>query len=365
VTAPRPRAPLAGAGGLALLAIATLAGCERPPMDTVQVGYRGTGMAEVYNPRLLALQEGLNTVPEDLPPASPEGPRAKDVFQNVKVLGDQSVGEFTRTMQSMTAWVAPKEGCAYCHNTANLADDSLYTKVVARRMLEMTRHINESWKVHVASTGVTCYTCHRGNPVPAQTWFTPLAATNHFIGNKAGQNSPAASVGLAALPNDPFSAYLSADANIRVEGTTALPSGHGASMQQTEATFGLMTHMSQSLGVNCTFCHNTRQFSGWEGSSPRRVTAWHGIRMARDVNTSYLEPLTDTFPVQRKGPGGDVAKVNCATCHQGAYKPLYGQSLLGGHPELIGTTSRAAAGPIDADALAATAAVVAQDRKSP
>jgi mono/diheme cytochrome c family protein len=25
---------------------------------------------------------------------------------------------------------------------------------------------------------------------------------------------------------------------------------------------------------------------------------------------------------------GDVAKVNCATCHQGAYKPLYGASML-------------------------------------
>ncbi|MEK8031281.1 photosynthetic reaction center cytochrome PufC [Ideonella sp. DXS29W] len=365
MTAPRHRAALGRVGGLAAIALAALSGCERPPMDTVQLGYRGTGMTEVYNPRLLALQEGLNAVPEDQPPASPDGPRAKEVFQNVKVLGDQSVGEFTRTMLSMTAWVAPKEGCAYCHNTANLADDSLYTKVVARRMLEMTRHINASWKVHVASTGVTCYTCHRGNPVPTQTWFAPLQNTNHFIGNKAGQNSPATSVGLAALPNDPFSAYLSGSTEIRVEGVTALPSGRGASMQQTEATFGLMTHMSRSLGVNCTFCHNTRQFSGWEESSPQRITAWHGIRMARDVNGNYLDPLAATFPAQRKGPVGDVAKVSCATCHQGAYKPLYGKSMLAGHPELIAPAAKASSGPIPADALAATAAVVSQETKSP
>ena len=31
---------------------------------------------------------------------------------------------------------------------------------------------------------------------------------------------------------------------------------------------------------------------------------------------------------------GDVAKVNCATCHQGAYKPLYGAAMAKHYPEL-------------------------------
>ena len=35
---------------------ALLTGCERPPMDTVQRGYRGTGMEQVANPRLVAMQ---------------------------------------------------------------------------------------------------------------------------------------------------------------------------------------------------------------------------------------------------------------------------------------------------------------------
>ena len=38
-------------------------------------------------------------------------------------------------------------------------------------MLQMMRHINQDWKTHVAETGVVCYTCHRGNPVPANIWF--------------------------------------------------------------------------------------------------------------------------------------------------------------------------------------------------
>jgi len=155
--------------GLLLGALALLAGCERPPVDSVQRGFRGTGMEQVYNPRILAGQAQNNAVPEVQPAASSEGPKAKDVFQNVKVLGHLSVGEFTRLMTAMTSWVAPEQGCAYCHNLQNLADDSVYTKVVARRMVQMTQHINADWKAHVANTGVTCYTCHRGKTVPEMT----------------------------------------------------------------------------------------------------------------------------------------------------------------------------------------------------
>jgi photosynthetic reaction center cytochrome c subunit len=50
-----------------------------------------------------------------------------------------------------------------------------------------------------------------------------------------------------------------------------------------------------------------------------------------------MVPLTEVFPVHRKGPLGDVAKVNCETCHQGAYKPYFGQSMAKAYPELQGT----------------------------
>jgi len=314
-----------------------LAACERPPVDTVQRGYRGTGMEQVYNPRLLAEQAANNQAPEPLEAASPDGPKAGQIYQNVKVLGNLSVGEFNRTMVAMTNWVAPKQGCVHCHNVQNFADDSLYTNVVARRMLQMTQKINSDWQSHVGNTGVTCFTCHRGEPVPKEVWFKPLApkGANSFAGDLAGQNAPAASVGLAALPNDPFSAFLLGDAPIRVAGEQALPAGNRQSTKQAEWTYGLMVHMSKSLGVNCTQCHNTRSFGDWSNSSPPRLTAWHGIRMARELNLEHMLPLTDTFPVNRLGPGGDVAKVNCATCHQGAHKPLYGAEMAKHHPELL------------------------------
>jgi len=315
-----------------------LVGCERFPMDSVQHGYRGTGMVQVYNPRILETQDALNTAPATIPAASPDGPKAKTLYKNVQVLGDLSGGEFIRLMTAMTAWVSPQESCIYCHNPANFAEDSKYTKIVARKMIQMTRQINSEYKNHVAETGVTCYTCHRGNPVPQQVWFT-LPDQNKgadFIGDLAGQNTPGKLVNLSSLPTDPLTPYLLDDKPIRVNGTTALPTGNRQSMKQAEWTYGLMTHMSNSLGVNCTYCHNSRSFSSWENSPPQRVTAYYGIRMARDLNNAYMLPLTDTFPDNRKGAKGDVAKISCATCHQGAYKPLYGYSMLNSHPELAG-----------------------------
>lgn len=327
---------LAGAAGL-------LGGCERPPVETRQIGFRGVAMEDVQNPRLAAAKLDANAIPAALPAVPDGGPTAGATYQNVKVLGDVNVANFTRLMVAMTNWVAPKDGCVYCHNPANFASDDKYAKVVARRMLQMTQHINADWKAHVAATGVTCYTCHRGQPVPAYIWHTqPDLSGARFAGNRASQNAPSPEVAYASLPNDPFTAYLSGEDNIRIEGTTALPTGNRSSIKQGEWTYGLMMHFAQSLGVNCTYCHNTRQFASWPESPPTRAKAWYGIRMVRDLNNDYLTPLTAVFPPERHGPAGDGPKLYCATCHQGAPKPLYGASMLGDYPVLAAPTASTA-----------------------
>jgi photosynthetic reaction center cytochrome c subunit len=317
-----------------------LSGCERPPIETVQTGYRGTGMEQIYNPRTLIKQASLNQAPAAPDAASADGPKAGQVYQNVKVLGDLSVGQFNRHMVAITQWVAPDQGCAYCHNVQNFADDGKYTKVVARRMIQMTQKVNQDWKPHVAETGVTCYTCHRGNNVPTQVWTEPKDRkyAGGLLGDLAGQNIATKEAGLTSLPFDPFTPFLKEAAPIRVNGNEAMAgvgaNANRASLKQTDYTYSLMVHMSESLGVNCTYCHNTRNFQSWEESRPQRVTAWHGIRMSRELNNEYLTPLTDIFPANRLGPKGDVAKVNCSTCHQGAFKPLYGAAMAKDFPEL-------------------------------
>jgi photosynthetic reaction center cytochrome c subunit len=321
---------------VSLLLVASIVRWERPPMVSTQLGYRGTGMAEIDNPRTVELLAALNKMPAPQDPVAPAGTLSSAVYKNVKVLGDLDSDEFLRYMSAITEWVSPEQGCTYCHNPENLADDSVYTKIVARRMIAMVRDVNTKWKPHVQETGVTCYTCHRGHPVPQNVWYQndgpPHAAG--MSASRQGQNVASAVVGSTSLPYDPFTTLLAKDASIRVESTTALPVLGTADTKDTEKTYALMMHISKSLGVNCTFCHNSRQFADWSQSRPTRVTAWHGIKMVSDLNASYLKPLESTFPANRLGPMGDVAKVNCSTCHQGVNKPLLGVSMLKDYPGL-------------------------------
>lgn len=320
-------------GGGLLVAVIGLTGCERPPVEVEQLGFRGTGMQNPENPRLRERDMEKHIAPAVSAPAPDVGPRADEVYENVHVLGHLSIPEFQRTMRAITEWVSPEQGCNYCHVPGNFAAEEVYTKAVSRRMLEMTRHINAQWESHVAETGVTCYTCHRGENVPAEQWFLesdpePIMAG---VGNRMMQNKPTEGTASTSLPRNAMAAYLEGDAEIRFQGVEMLPSDHVASIQHGEMTYSLMMHMSDSLGVSCQVCHNSRAFWSWEQSPPQRTTAWHGIRMVREANNAFINPITSVFPEHRLGPMGDAGKINCATCHQGVQLPLYGAEMAAGY----------------------------------
>ena len=348
---------VAAVAAVAAGAAVSLSQAERPPVGTVQRGSRGTSMTYLYNPRTMARQMEANAIPASVPYAGGVGPKAGAVYKNVQVLGDVDAGEFMRLMVNITNWVAPSEGCAACHNIPTrtveqvldygfMADDSKYTKVVARRMLQMVRHINADWTQHVAQTGVTCYTCHRGQLVPPNVWFNnpgPNQAGG-FAQALVGKNHPAPAAGGSALPLDPLTVFLEQDNDVRVQAAAPLRQGAQKSIKQGEWTYAFMINMSEALGVNCTYCHMTRALGDWSQSTPQRVTAWHGIRMVRDLNNNYLDKLHDTFPAERLGAAlGDAPKVSCATCHNGVFKPLFGAGMVASFPELRGP---GAAGPL-------------------
>ena len=330
-----------------LVASRTVPTMDHPPMGTVQRGYRGTGLVHVYNPRTFDAVRDANEIPPSVPYAGDVGEKAGTYYKNVQVLGDTNIGEFTRLMVNMTTWVAPDQGCAACHEVSNFADDTKYQKVVARRMLKMVRHINTDWTQHVAETGVTCYTCHRGQLVPPNVWFNETGPLPRgVLQDFPGKNLPSSAAAGSALALDPFTPYLEQATDIRVQSGSALPADDAISIKgdthqsikQAEGTYALMLSMSKSLGVNCDYCHNTRAFRDWSQSPPQRVTAWHGIRMVRELNENYLNPLKSVLPSNRLGvSSGDAPKANCATCHNGAYKPLLGASMVQGDygfPEL-------------------------------
>ncbi len=311
---------------------------DRPPVDVEQIGYRGTAVEQVTNPRRVADHMSENMAQEAVYELTKEGDLAGEVYENVQVLGHLPEEQFTRLMAAITEWIAPEEGCTYCHNPDNLASDDVYTKIVSRRMIQMTQHLNETWSDHVGGAGVTCYTCHRGNAVPEYIWTTDNASKDGpgFTPVEYGQNRANPNVGLTSMTNEPFSALIVDKDSIRIQPQQALPAGTGASIQDTEQTYALMVHMSSALGVGCTYCHNSRVFSSWEESSPQRTSAWHGLEMVRNMNVEYLDPLASALPDNRKGPDGDAPKAFCMTCHQGAPKPLYGANMINDYPSLMG-----------------------------
>jgi len=70
--------------------------------------------------------------------------------------------------------------------------------------------------------------------------------------------------------------------------------------------------------------------------------------MVKEMNNAYINPTNQWLPAYRQGALGDAQKVNCATCHQGAYQPLLGANMLADYPNLSRLAPPAAA-PAPAD----------------
>jgi photosynthetic reaction center cytochrome c subunit len=90
---------------------------------------------------------------------------------SVKVLTGLTVPEFEAEMQQMTASLGVT--CGFCHVRGNFASETNPHKATARRMLEMTKAINQQFfpdykpaegESHLGR--VTCFTCHQGNERP-------------------------------------------------------------------------------------------------------------------------------------------------------------------------------------------------------
>ena len=334
-------------GGAVLVAVLLVTWGQPFATSSLQTGPRGTGMSvPEFNAVRLTPDPDIENVVADEPYVPSGGePLAKDIYQNVQVLGDVTEDNFNRLMNAMTQWVAPEQGCAYCHGDGGLetyGEDNLYTKVVSRRMLQMTQNINENWDGHVNANkevGVTCYTCHRGQNVPSEIWFRIAPVVESADGWAAVQNRATSISQSTSLPSNALEVYLTTyepvqvhDLESRVSGT---PGVDVASIQKTEMTYSLMNYFSNSLGVNCVFCHNSRAFYDPGQVTPQWATALLGRQMVIELNEEYLIPLQDVYPPNRLGPVyGDAPKAACKTCHKGYQQPLQGTNVIGDWPEL-------------------------------
>lgn len=342
-----------GATGVAVIAVAALVILGQPAQTaSLQTGPRGNGMSVTeFRADLAKPDPSIAMLIEDEPFVPEAGEElARDIYSNVQVLGGLTDANFNRVMAAMTRWVAPEEGCAYCHGDGDVetyGEDTLYTKIVARRMIEMTQAINEEWDGHVnanKTVGVTCFTCHRGENVPSDIWYKLGSVNKSMAGWSANQNRATVQSQYTSLPSDALEAYLLNGETIGVHDldsrVAGIPGKDGyPGIQHAERTYSLMNYVANSLGVNCTFCHNTRAFYDGGQVTPQWGTESLGIQMVNELNNDYLVPLGDVLPENRLGPVmGDAPKLACKTCHKGYQQPLQGTNVIGDWPELATTS---------------------------
>ena len=224
-----------------------------------------------------------------------------------------------------------------------LEDPDNYQSKVALRMIEMTQNLNENWDSHVgAEAGVTCYTCHRGEPVPSGIWYNITPVTDATGSWASVQNRATSLSSFSSLPSSALEVYLTDydslvnvhDLESRVAGVPGLTEDV-ATIQKTEMTYSLMNYFANSLGVNCVFCHNSRAFYDTAQVTPQWGTAQLGRQMVIETNVEYVIPVGDELPENRLGPVHmDPPKVGFQTCHKGQVKPLQGLAMIEDWPEL-------------------------------
>lgn len=96
---------------------------------------------------------------------------ARDVFENVQLMGEVPAGRLLAIMQ-MGYSRALGVSCDHCHVPDMWEVDDKDPKKTARDMIRMTRAINEEYLKKIATLqrenpAVNCTTCHRGQLKPA------------------------------------------------------------------------------------------------------------------------------------------------------------------------------------------------------
>ncbi len=344
---------LLGIGAVLFLAFVIFVPQWRLPGGGRQLGPDGTSLVQ-FDPT--PAEGAENQPPPKIPVQAPDTRPASAVYKNLQATPGMSASDFMRLQVAMTAWVSPKQGCGFCHVAGDFASDAKPQKGAARVMLSMTRHINAAWASHVGTEGVTCYSCHRGQPVPSEVWYQSPPDPGHPMIDRQEDFDERATTVRAFFPNEGFEEYLLQATPGLAQSYTALPTKEVASQIEFKRLYEVMMQMSDGIGVNCDFCHNSRAFFDWRQSTPNRWVGYSGIQLTRDINRNYLlnvgalEPLDraklgDTrylsLEFRQRGPRKGNGLADCATCHHGSPTPLMGANLTADFPTLAGPDSRA------------------------
>lgn len=292
---------------------------------------------------------------------------------NVQVLiGLSSAEVWTYMVQYVSGGLGV--GCQYCHSISpdgqeyNFAADAYTQKISARNMLYLVSDVNANFIVDLPNwqgNYVQCATCHNNAPVNLEAVGTqfiksipdipvtvdPLDANGEPILDPA--EKPEEIRGLVGLqdatlyyiynyliwfpfdPADPESG----------RGSLALTHEGGRTQDQVTINQNVMNYQGWSLGVGCTFCHNSRNFLAYElGAASNIVDPLAGYNKLKAqqmlLMTTYLAEQWPTYgaipkeevPLPIDGGAsrfsyriladGQLYNVpGCYTCHLGANIP--------------------------------------------
>lgn len=339
----KPAIGLGVIGGAVVAATLVITWGQPFATDTMQTGPRGIAMGVTEFKSDLATPDPsiASFLSSTSDPVVPQGgeQRAGSARDNVPPgLEGLTVDNYDRLLAAMREWTG----------IPDLFDDpDSYQTAVGHVMIGMTQTLNEEWDGHVNANkqvGVTCYTCHRGEPVPSDVWFQVTPVNEATSGWSSNQNRATPLSSYTSLPSDALQTYLVDgeiigvhDLESRVKGVPGEDGYPG--IQQAERTYALMNYIANSLGVNCVFCHNSRAFYDGAQVTPQWATEGLGIQMVQELNNTYLIPLAGLLPEDRLGPvHGDAPKAACRTCHKGQQQPLQGTNVIADWPELATTS---------------------------
>jgi outer membrane lipoprotein-sorting protein len=132
-----------------------------------------TVVAAVIAGALLIIGPSLKAQgPNDHPIPSPSK-TTEQVFKNIQVLKGIPSDQLIPAMQFITSSLGVQ--CDFCHMEGAFDKDDKKPKPIARKMMQMMIIINqENFDSH---REVTCFTCHRGSPMPVAIPIISVEAT--------------------------------------------------------------------------------------------------------------------------------------------------------------------------------------------
>lgn len=286
---------------------------------------------------------------------------------NVQVLTGMTSAQIWTYMQQYVSG-GLGVGCQYCHDLNNFAADTYPEKLAARNMLYLVSDVNSQFIVDLPDwqgNYVQCATCHNNAPANLEAFgeqfirSVPDIPVTVELLDENGQRvidpalKPEPIRGQVGLQDavlwyiynyQIWKPFDSADPESG-RGSLALTFDGGPTQEQVTINQNVMNYQSWSLGVGCTYCHNSRNFVAYELDAASTIvsplagykklkaqqmmllTTW----LAENWSSYGAIPVTEIplelqggasrFSYQTLGDGQTYNVPGCYTCHMGQAIP--------------------------------------------